>query len=408
MPQVCLHASSAADAFSHILKMAGGAGERLHIGLVVPGFSANERDWCIPALLTLVRRLVEDHDVTVYALRYPDVACRYTVGGARVCSFGWGAAGGRKRLGLLWRAVNTITADAAQKPFSLLHGLWADEPGFISVLAGRRLGIPAIVSLMGGELVRLPEIGYGVQLSYVGRLMTLLSLRLADMVSAGSQQLLERAGPWTSARRVRQLPLGVDLTMFTPGPSTPAPPYRIVHAGSLTAVKDQDTLLTAFAGAAALLAPEKATLQVAGDGPLHTELEARARALGVGDLVQWLGEVPHEEMPAFYRRGHLFVLSSRHESQSVALLEAGACGLPAVGTAVGLLPQVLAATQLAPAGDAYRLGHCMANLLQDREGRQREARRMAQLVRGKYGLETCVEGLLQTYEETLVRRRSPA
>lgn len=388
------------------MTMAGDAGKRLHIGLVVPGFSASESDWCIPALLTLVRRLAQEHDVTIYTLRYPHAARHYEVAGARVCAFGGGTARGRQRAGLLWRAVKTIVADAAQKPFSLLHALWADEPGFVSILAGHRLGVPVVVSLMGGELARLPDIGYGVQLSPVGRLLTMVSLRTADMVSAGSQQYLERAGRWAPAKRTRQLPLGVDLAMFNPQPTQAEPPLRIVHAGSLTAVKDQETLLTAFAMTAARLEPEEVALHIAGAGPLLPALETRAAALDIADRVTWRGDVPHEDMPPFYGSGHLFVLSSRHESQSVALLEAAACGLPAVGTAVGLLPQLLPAAQLAPVGDAQRLAQCMADLLQDKVRRRNESRRMKQVVHTQYGLEACVQRLQSVYEEVRARGRT--
>jgi glycosyltransferase involved in cell wall biosynthesis len=61
----------------------------------------------------------------------------------------------------------------------------------------------------------------------------------------------------------------------------------------------------------------------------------------------------------------LFVLSSRYESQSLAALEAAACGCPVVGTAVGLLPELLGPQQLAPAGDAPALAAAMLRLLRD-------------------------------------------
>jgi glycosyltransferase involved in cell wall biosynthesis len=83
-------------------------------------------------------------------------------------------------------------------------------------------------------------------------------------------------------------------------------------------------------------------LVVAGDGPLAPDLQARARQLGLAGNVSWLGRVPYREMPAVYNRAHLYLQTSRHESQGLAVVEALACGLPALGTPVGLLPEVAA------------------------------------------------------------------
>lgn len=378
----------------------GSAGERLNIGLVTPGFSADESDWCIPALLNLVRRLAAKHDVTVYTLRYPPTARSYMVAGARVRALGGATTGSTRKLSFLWRAISAIVADAIHKPFSLLHGLWADEPGVVATLAGRRLRLPVLVSLMGGELAHLPELDYGGQLRPWGRLLTALSLRLATSVSAGSQQLLERAALHVPRSRLCLLPMGVDASMFSPLPqASPPPPYHVVHAASLTAVKDQGTLLRAFAGALAQLSPIEIILNIAGDGPRKAALFARAQELGIHDRVRWLGAVAHHDMPPVYRHGHLFVLSSQHESQSMALLEAASCGLPAVGTAVGLLPHLLPAAQLAPTGDAHQLAQCLVYLLSNEERRRGEARRLQEAVRNHYCLEACVKRLEGVYAD---------
>ena len=377
--------------------------ERLNIGLVVPGFSAHEADWCIPALLNLVRCLASAHDVTVYALRYPHLERRYGVFGARVRSFGGATAGGWRRLPLLRRAITAIIADARRKPYSILHGLWADEAGFVASVAARRSGTPVLVSLMGGELARLPEIDYGVQLSHSGRLLTALSLRLANAVSAGSLQLLDEAAARISRRRLHRLPLGVDLSFFAPAAlTTEASTFRIMHAASLTAVKDQNTLLEAFASARSQLAPLDISLHIAGDGPLRPALEARTHELRVAHCVRFLGALLHERLPDFYRQGHLFALSSRHESQSVALLEAAACGLPAVGMNVGLLPELLPARYLAAPGDAQGLAQAIGLVLRDNCERLKEARRLQALVSSRYGLDSTVPLLADVYRRLIV------
>ncbi|MCP4362538.1 MAG: glycosyltransferase family 4 protein, partial [Chloroflexi bacterium] len=73
--------------------------------------------------------------------------------------------------------------------------------------------------------------------------------------------------------------------------------------------------------------------------------------LGIADAVTFHGKVSHTALPTLIQRGSLFALSSRHEAQCMAVLEAAACGLPVVGTAVGVVPE------LAPeAGAAVSVG----------------------------------------------------
>ncbi|MBI4770992.1 MAG: glycosyltransferase, partial [Chloroflexi bacterium] len=93
-----------------------------------------------------------------------------------------------------------------------------------------------------------------------------------------------------------------------------------------------------------------------GDGPLRTELQALATRLGVADRVHFAGAVPHERMCQAYHGADLFVQASWHEAQGMALLEGLACGLPALGTAVGCLPEV--ASGVRP-GDAVGLGDAL-------------------------------------------------
>src|ERR1051326_8589210 len=116
----------------------------MNIGLVVPGFSADATDWCIPALRHLARTLAARDDVRVLALRYPYSAGRYEIDGAEALA--------------LWRPIlQALRFEHARRRFDVLHAFWATESGLLAALAGRILGVPTLVSLAGGELVA--EIG---------------------------------------------------------------------------------------------------------------------------------------------------------------------------------------------------------------------------------------------------------
>ena len=271
---------------------------------------------------------------------------------------------------LLARGLAAMRQAHRQAPFDVLHGLWADEPGFLAVSAGRLLGVPAVVSLLGGELVALPEIGYGGQLSRLNRWLAGQALRRAQVVTVGSELLRKIAAPYVGRGRLAVQPLGVDTQLFCRGVSGRVPEsvlslageFKLLHVASLVPIKDQVTLLRSVA----LVAKQRpgVHLHMLGDGPLRVPLAAEVQALNLSEHVTFHGDVPHERLPDFYRAADLFLLSSRYESQSLVVLEASACGCPAAGTAVGILPELLLSEYLAPVGDSAALAAAIGRLLE--------------------------------------------
>lgn len=370
--------------------------ERMKVGLVLPGFSTSEGDWGIPALLALARDLATRHDVWVFPLRYPHTTHPYAVHRATVHPIGGGEARGLARLPLLWRAVSAVARAHRGQPFDVLHAFWSDEPGFVAVAAGRLLGIPTVVSLAGGELVHLPDIGYGGHASRLNRWLTRIALRGATHVTAGSSTLVQLAARHAPGRKVRLLPLGVDTARFAPAAAPRrSGGLRLLHAGSLVPVKAQRTLLRAYAQLARSF-PDL-HLDIAGDGPLRADLEVLATSLALADRVTFHGAVPHDRLPDLYRAADLLVVSSRYEAQGLVALEAAACGLPVVGTRVGILPDLGPAARTIPTGDPAALAAALAEVLADSAGR--DAMRQAGLaaVESHYTLEHTVTALERLY-----------
>jgi glycosyltransferase involved in cell wall biosynthesis len=357
----------------------------MKIGLVLPGFSASERDWCIPALLDFVRVLAERAEVHVFTLRYPEHAGRYQVYGASVHALNEGRRLGARVVGFWSRAAAAIRAEHDQGRFDVLHAFWADEPGWVAAWAGRRLGVPVVISLAGGELVRLPVIGYGLTLLPGRRMLLRLALRQAAAVTAGSAYLCGLAAQAGFAGRVEFAPLGVDTCLFRP-PASPASAPVVLNVGSLVAVKDQARLVRLFRDVAAKV-PE-AELIIAGEGPLRAALESQARGL----RVRFAGAVDHAEMAALYGSAAVLVQTSRHEAQGLAVLEAGACAVPAVGTRVGVLPEVGQAADT----DAV-LVDGITTILRDLAARQAAGRRAYERVMETFRLEAALERFWQIY-----------
>ena len=144
----------------------------------------------------------------------------------------------------------------------------------------------------------------------------------------------------------------------------PAPKdHRIIMTcGRLHPVKDQETLIRAFARLAPSL---KADLVILGDGPLRAELEQLAQALQISERVHFLGYVKNPL--AYMKQADVFALSSRIEGLSNVLVEALYCGLRVISTDCPSGPgEVLKGGELGslvPVGDVAALSDAMAKSL---------------------------------------------
>jgi glycogen(starch) synthase len=330
----------------------------MKIAFIVPGFSADETDWCIPAQTEVVRALARKHTVHVFAMRYPHRVDTFSIGGARVHSFnGVGSRGAASAQ--LWRRVLThVARENRAHRFDVIHAIFGGEAGWTAVLAGQFLRVPSIVWMVDGELVGLREIGYGADLAARQRLMNAFVLRHAARVLCGCTPMLVRARARYPRARVEHLPLGVNVERFYARARNHADAH-FVNVGSLVLVKGQTPLLRAFK----LLVGEmpRARLTITGVGPLENELRALARDLNLAARVTFAGNVPHEGLADLYHTADVFVQASLHEGQGMALLEAAACGCAVCGTNVGALADfaVARAASASPVGDANALADAM-------------------------------------------------
>jgi glycosyltransferase involved in cell wall biosynthesis len=143
----------------------------------------------------------------------------------------------------------------------------------------------------------------------------------------------------------------------------------------------------------------EARFVIAGEGPLESELHAQAAALGVD--VTWL---PFEPPSARYLRGFdVYVLSSAWEAFPIGVLEAQACGVPQVVTAVGgTRESVVPETGIiVPPRDPAAMATAVIQLLRDPERRaamsEASQTRHAEL----FTLERLVAGTAAVYDSVL-------
>lgn len=336
----------------------------MKMALVVPGGvdrSGTER--VIPCLLWLIERLAAAHEVHVFALHQEPRPGRWRLLGAEVHN-----AGARPRR---MRALAQMLAEHRRGRFDVAHGFWAAGPGAVAVAFGRMARVPAIVSLPGGDLTALRDIGYGALLTRRGRWWTRLALAGAARVVVPSDRMAEAAAAFSLGAET--IPFGVALDRWPvrpPQPRTGA--LRLVHVANLNRVKDQPTLL-----AAARLLAERGVdfrLDMIGPDTLDGAVQQRCAALGLSDRVRFDGFLDHRAVRPWIERAHVLVVSSRHEAGPMVALEAAVAGVPTAGTAVGHIADWAPEAAVAvPIGDAAALAAALARLERDEAERLRLA-----------------------------------
>jgi colanic acid/amylovoran biosynthesis glycosyltransferase len=168
-----------------------------------------------------------------------------------------------------------------------------------------------------------------------------------------------------SPRHLHVIPCGVDVETFRPGPRVDGTPL-VVCVARLKPIKNHALLLEACALLAARGVAFRCVL--VGDGPTHRDVEELRERLGLGDSVELVGAAEQAEVLRWWQRASVAVLTSEYEGVPVCLMEAGACAVPAVATAVGGAPELVVdgvTGLLATPGDAEAVADRIERLLTD-------------------------------------------
>jgi glycosyltransferase involved in cell wall biosynthesis len=268
-------------------------------------------------------------------------------------------------LGDAWR-------DGGWRPDAAHAHFWMS--GLAAIAARRRTGVPVVQTYHALGTVKRRHQG-GADTSPAGRIRHEVVLGGgADRVIAQSRDEtdeLRRMG--VPAERISLIPSGVDSHRFAPvGPAEPGRPGRprIVTVGRLVERKGFADLVRA------LPAVPDAECVVVGGPPqgglahhrLARELRELAGACRVGDRLRLAGAVPPARMARWYRSADLVALAPWYEPFGLAALEAMACGVPVVATAVGGLTDTVVdgvTGELVPPRDPDALGGVLRGLLGD-------------------------------------------
>jgi len=281
-------------------------------------------------------------------------------------------------------------AVAREQGADVIHAHWAIPTGPAAVQAARKLDLPSVITMHGGDVYVNPEQGYDFPTRWYVRPALRWTLRHAGALTAitdDCRQHALRAG--APDARMHLVFNGTDLRRFSPAPLGKEAidprfgPHMIFACRQLFPRKGIRFLIEA----AAKLRPRFPDLKVvlAGDGFERPELIKLAETLGVSDAVTFLGWVPNSELPPYYRAAALSVIPSLEEGFGIPAAEAMGCSTPVVASDAGGLPEVVehgVTGLVVPRGDSAALAEAIGSLLADparratmgRAGRERALR----------------------------------
>jgi glycosyltransferase involved in cell wall biosynthesis len=316
----------------------------------------------------------QGHDVRVYTRRDdPDLATVVPMNGFEVVHVPAGPAVALPKDDLLpymgafgqwmaddWRA--TGMPDVAHAHF------WMS--GLAAVTAGRACDVPVVQTFHALGSVKRRHQGAADtspphRVSYerqLGRAVDRIVVQCQDEV----RELVMLGVPRS---RMVMIPSGVNTELFRPdGPAEPrGAQRRVLTVGRLVERKGFEDVIRAMT-----LVPGAELVVVGGtpdrQDPYAGRLRELAAGCGVADRVRLAGAVPARDMPRWYRSADVLAAAPWYEPFGLTPLEAMACGVPVVATAVGGLTDTVVdgvTGDLVPARDFRALGGALRRLLGD-------------------------------------------
>ena len=330
--------------------------------------------------LNLLRELVSaGHDVTMISQFRGDAFGRRVYGGGPPPEVPGVRVIGLEQLGEqdhgdferdVAAMVEAVVAEHGLKPFDVLHAQYGYPCGWAVLEASRRLGVPNVVSIQGGD-------GHWVgSCCETHRLAMVRLLNHANAVLIGCDsfrdEVVERLG--VAPERFTIVPGAVDTARFAPGAPPPEDPPVMLYHGRVDARKGVLDLLEACR----MLRESGDGFRrlISGIGPTVDETAAGIAALGLSDQVSMTGYVDYEAVPAVYRRASVFVSPTYAEGFSNTILEAMASRMAVVSCrSVGVVDCIRDGENglLTEPGDPAGLADALRRVLRDAGLRRRLA-----------------------------------
>ncbi len=266
-------------------------------------------------------------------------------------------------------------------------------------------GVPVVLNVWGSDVFEFPDT------SPLHKWLLRRNLAHAQCLVSTSEFMARRTRELTGGRQVEVVPFGVDTGLFKPREKGRSGAMVVGTVKTLAHKYGIDTLIKAFARVYQA-SGGKIRGRITGGGALRPQLEALTADLGVSAAVEFVGTVPHDQVPEELRTLDIYVALSRMDSETfgVAVIEASACGVPVVVSDAGGLPEVVVdggTGIVVRRDDPEHAAEALQHLIDDPGTRERMGRQGREHVLRNFEWSRCVDRMVRILEAaTLAKSRT--
>jgi glycosyltransferase involved in cell wall biosynthesis len=204
--------------------------------------------------------------------------------------------------------------------------------GFISVLIGKFLKIPVVISLhVEFDDQRKFDKRFSLRLR---KIMELICIRFADSVICVTDYVKRYALRY-GAKCAVTIYNGVNIVKFhISAKESSSGDNLVLSVGRLVPQKYQECLIRA-------VAPLNVKLLLIGDGYLFDDLYTLTKKLGAENKVNFIRAVPNREIQRYYAMAKVFAIATRYEGFCIPVIEAMAAGVPVVASRIPPIEEIV-------------------------------------------------------------------
>lgn len=279
----------------------------------------------------------------------------------------------------------------------ILHAHYASSYGTLGRLCRFH---PYVLSVWGSDVYEFPK------RSWIHRELLKANLFSADTICSTSGVMASEINKYCD-RPIAITPFGIDCEQFCPSlyRERKCEEFVVGTVKTLEPVYGIEYLIRAFAILVAKYQGNtRLKLVIAGAGYLDTSLKKMAFDLGIGNVTEFLGAIPHRDVPKVLGQLSVFAMLSNSESFGVAALEASACGLPVIATNVGNLPEIVRhkiTGIIVPARNPAATAEALLALLDDERMREGLGKAGREFVQNNYEWDLNAARMENVYERVL-------
>ena len=285
------------------------------------------------------------------------------------------------------------------QPISLIHAHAPLPCGHAAMLLSAELGLPYVVSVHGLDAFSTEQVRgrAGEWCRRISQRVYRASRRVICISERVREQVLEGTG---SGCRTSVVYNGVDSELFAPGSEPCSGGPIVLSVGNLIPIKGHEFLIRAVAAIVSDF-PEL-ILEIIGQGPEQSRLQALAQQVGIGNRVRFLGLQSRHEVAAAMRRCTVFALPSRYEGLGCVYLEAMSAGKPVIGCRGQGIAEIIQHGSngfLVGADNEKELALALAMLLRDEPRRRNLGAAARETILERLTLAHQAESLARIYRE---------